>query len=275
MQLHENHIRKSNHLGEMRKLQQASDKTERRKGEDKSHNKESNMSLREDDIVLCTVKRIEGTTVFLDVEDNGQGTMIFSEVSPGRIRNIRDFIMPNKKIVCKVLRIKDNHPELSLRRVTAGERDEVLDRYKKSKVLLNILKPILKDKTPEVIEKIKEKYDLADFLDEARENPKLIEKFVSKDEEEQLKKLFSEKREKEKEVEKIITLKTISESGVTDIKKLLENNEAEIHYLGSSKFSVAMKAKDFKKANHQLTEYLEALRKRAKDLKIQMEIKEK
>jgi len=40
--------------------------------------------IEENDIVLCTVKRIEGTTVFLDVVDfpGTQATMIFSEVSP-------------------------------------------------------------------------------------------------------------------------------------------------------------------------------------------------
>ena len=59
------------------------------------------MALQEDDIVLCTVKRIEKTIVFLDVQENShtiEGTMIFSEVSAGRIRNIRDYIVPNKKL---------------------------------------------------------------------------------------------------------------------------------------------------------------------------------
>ncbi len=136
--------------------------------------------LNENDVILCTVKRIEKTTVFLEIDGYGQGTMIFSEVSPGRIRNIREYVVPNKKIVCKVLRIKDGHPELSLRRVKAKERDEVLDTHKKEKILANILKPVMKGKTPEILEKIKEKYQLAEFLDEARENPDLIETFVTK-----------------------------------------------------------------------------------------------
>jgi translation initiation factor 2 alpha subunit (eIF-2alpha) len=233
------------------------------------------MSLKEGDIVLCTVKRIEGTTVFLEIEDNGEGTMIFSEVSPGRIRNIRDYIVPNKKIVCKVLRIRDGHPDLSLRRVTAGERDEVMDRYKKSKVLSNMIKPILKEKTSQVLEKIKEKHDLADFLDEVRENPDMIDPFVSPSEVDQLKKIFSEKREKEKEVIKVVIAKSMSESGLNDLKSLFADGKAEIHYLGSSKFSVSVKAKDFKKANHELVQYMEQLRSKAKTLKVSLEIKEK
>ena len=78
--------------------------------------------------MLCTVKRVEGTTAFLEIENfpGVQATMIFSEVSPGRIRNIRDFVVPKKKIVCKVLRISDRgNIELSLRRVTQKEKKEV------------------------------------------------------------------------------------------------------------------------------------------------------
>jgi len=188
------------------------------------------IELREDDIVLCTVRRIEGTSVFLDIEGNGQGTMIFSEVSPGRIRNIRDFVFPNKKIVCKILRIRNNHPELSFRRVTTKEKEEVLERDKKEKALINMIKPVLKEKIPEVLQKIKEKYDLADFLDEARENPGIIKKFFTPKQTKELTKIFTEKKEKEKEVKRTITLKTNAESGLSEIKKTLSTNKAKIRY---------------------------------------------
>ncbi len=230
--------------------------------------------IKEEDVVLCTVKRIEGTTVFVEIEGNGEGTIIFSEVSPGRIRNIREFVVPNKKIVCKVLRMKDGHPQLSLRRVTAGERDEVMDRYKKEKVLENMIKPVLKEKTAQALEKIKEKYELADFLDEAREDPQLIKKFFSNSDSEELMKIFTEKKEKEKEVKKEITLKTNAESGVEDIKHVLDV-EANIYYNGSSKFSIITKAKDYKKANSLMERVIEEIRQRAKQHKVTLEIKEK
>jgi len=231
--------------------------------------------LKENDVVLCTVKRIERTTVFLDIEGYGQGTMIFSEVSPGRIRNIREYVVPNKKIVCKVLRIKEGHPELSLRRVKAKERDEVLETHKKEKILANILKPVIKEKTLEILEKIKEKYQLAEFLDEARENPDLIETFVTKTQATELKKIFAEKKEKEKEVSKIITLKSNKESGLKDIKKSLKTNEARINYLGSAKFSVIVKEKNYKDANSKLDKIIEEIKIKAKSFGIKFEIKEK
>ena len=231
--------------------------------------------LNENDVILCTVKRIEKTTVFLEIDGYGQGTMIFSEVSPGRIRNIREYVVPNKKIVCKVLRIKDGHPELSLRRVKAKERDEVLDTHKKEKILANILKPVMKGKTPEILEKIKEKYQLAEFLDEARENPDLIETFVTKTQATELKKIFAEKKEKEKEVSKIIILKTNKESGLKDIKESLKTDEAKINYLGSSKFSILVKDKNYKNANSKLDKIIEVIKSKAKSSGIKFELKEK
>lgn len=231
--------------------------------------------LKENDVILCTVKRIERTTVFLDIEGYGQGTMIFSEVSPGRIRNIREYVVPNKKIVCKVLRIKEGHPELSLRRVKAKERDEVLETHKKEKILANVLKPVIKEKTPEILEKIKEKYQLAEFLDEARENPDLIKTFVTKTQAIELKKIFAEKKEKEKEVSKIITLKSNKESGLKDIKESLKINEARINYLGSGKFSIIVKEKHYKDANSKLDKIIEEIKIKAKSFGIKFEIKEK
>lgn len=231
------------------------------------------MNVKEDDLVLCTVQKIEDAVVFVDVEGNGQGSLVPSEIAAGRIRNIRDYVYPNKKIVCKILRIQNNHPQLSLRRVTAKEREEVLERHKKGKILESILKVCLKD--PEkVIEKIKENYDLSDFLDELKEKPEIAEKFMTKAEANSLKEKLSEKKEKEKEVKKIIILKTNSPTGLEDIKEILKISDMEIKYLGSSKFSITKKAKDFKEANNSLTRALDSIKQKAKEKKAEFEIKE-
>jgi len=239
-----------------------------------------NQVLEENDVILCTVKRIEGTTVFLEIQVNShtiQGTMIFSEVSPGRIRNIREYVVPNKKIVCKVLRIKDNHPQLSLRRVTAKERDEVLEHHKKERILSNSIKPVLKEKTSEVLKKIREKYDLAEFLDDARENPSILKKFFTPSQTKQLEKIFAEKKEREKEVKQIIILKSHSPSGLDDIKKVLSlsKHDLNIYYLGSSKFTITVKAKTYKDANITLETIIEQIKSKAKKLKVNLEVKEK
>ncbi len=231
------------------------------------------MKYKEDDIVLCTVKNVEGTTVFLELEEGGLGNMTLSEVAPGRIRNIREFIAPNKKVVCKVLRVHGNHVELSLRRVTAKEREGALEHYKKERTFVAMLKPILKEKLEETLGKIKEKYELAELMDLARENPKVMEKFVNKENMVILEKIFAEKKEKEKEVKKTIFIKSMSESGLQDIQNVLSTTEAHIHYLGSSRFSISVKNADFKKANTQLDALIKTMAEKAKKLKIEFEIK--
>lgn len=236
--------------------------------------------LNEDDIVLATVTRIQGNTVFLEIEVEGEkieGTMIFAEVSPGRIRNIREFVSPGKKVACKVLRIKGNHVELSLRRVTGKEREEMQERHKKSMMLNNMLKTVFKDKTLKVLDKIKEKYEPSEFLDEARENPDILKLIAKNSELEQLKKIFAEKREKEKEVKKTISLKSHSESGLYDIQQTLSEKEENlnIYYEGSSRFSIVAKAKTYKDANSLMEKTLDKIKQNSKKHHVQLEIKEK
>lgn len=231
------------------------------------------MNFKEDEIVLCTVKKIEGTTVFLETDDKFPGTMSFSEVSPGRIRNIREFVIVGKKIVCKILRAKEDHLELSLRRVTGTERDEVLEKEKKEKILKSILKPVLKDKLESIMLKITEKQSASEFFDILKRNPSTIQDFVTKSEAEQIESLFAEKQNKDKIVKKKITAKSMSSSGVKELRELLSTKDAEVAYLGSSQFSISVKAKEFKVANTKMDELLHTLKEKAKKHDIAFEIK--
>ena len=113
--------------------------------------------LNEGDIVLCTVDRIVGTIVFVKIEGNSEGSIIMSEIAPGRIRNIRDYVVPKKQIICKVLRISGGNINLSLRRVTPKEQKEFREHNRQERSSQNILKSVLKEETEKKIEKILEK----------------------------------------------------------------------------------------------------------------------
>lgn len=232
------------------------------------------MKFKDGDLVLCTVKKIDKTTIFLDIEDDGEGSLVFSEVAAGRIRNIRDYVSPNKKIVCKILKIENNHAELSLRRVTAKERESVLERYKKEKSLVKMLETLTKNSGP-IIEKIKSNTDFVSFFEEARENPKLLAKYFPKEEADKLVKILGEKSEKEKEIKKLFKLTTLASSGINDIREILGNSSSEIRYLGSSRFSITAKAKDFKEANRIISSILEEIKAKAKAKHAHFEIIEK
>lgn len=226
------------------------------------------MDLKEGDVVLCTVKTIEGTTVFVQIEENGEGSLVLSEIAAGRIRNLREYVVPNKKIVCKILKISGKHIELSLRRVTGKEREEVMERSKKEKTFKSILKTI--SKNPEnIIEKIKKDYDFVEFFEKAKEDSSILGKVLSKTDAEALEKIFSERKDKEKPAKKVITLKTFSPLGLEDIRETLKVPEVEIRYLGSSKFSVSAKGKNFKEANLKVQSALEQIEKKAKEKKIE------
>jgi translation initiation factor 2 alpha subunit (eIF-2alpha) len=224
---------------------------------------------------MCTVKKIEGTTVFVDLEEGGQGSIVMSEIAAGRIRNLRDYVSLGKKIVCKVLRAENGRIELSLRRVTASEKEKIKERYEKEKSLLSMLKASVK-KPEEVFVKIKESYDAIEFLEEIKSNPAIIEKFISKSEIPAFTKVFAEKKEKEKEVKKKIILKAISSTGIKEMKEVLqEAKNVEISYLGNSKFSIFAKAKDFKEANQKIQTAIEKIKSKAKEKKLAFEAEEK
>lgn len=231
------------------------------------------IKIKEDDLVLCTVKKIEGTTVFVTIEDNGEGSIVMSEIAAGRIRNLRDYVSPNKKIVCKVLKT-GSHPQLSLRRVTAKERESIMEEHKKEKTFTGMLKKIIK--SPErAIEEIKLKHKLSDFIDLLKEDVKQLEKFFSKTESKLLEKILAERAEKKKTVKKTFTLKSLSPSGLLDIKEILDIKEVKINYLGSSKFSIEASADNFKEANQKISEALKQIEEKAKKSHTELKIKEK
>ncbi len=216
--------------------------------------------LEEGQIVLCTVKNIAGTTVFVKIDNNGEGTIVTSEIAPGRIRNLRDYVVPNKKIVCKILKIGKDHIALSLRRVTAKEKHELLENYKKEKSLAATLKTILKN-SEEIIEKIKQESSLAEFFEKAKQTPKLLEKLISKEESERILKILSEKKEKEISVKKRFSLTCQSEDGILKLKKVLPE---EATYIAAGKFLLSIKGKNYKEANSKINQILEDIEKKAK-----------
>jgi len=230
------------------------------------------MEVKQDDVVMCTVKSIDGTTVFLEIDGNGQGSMVMSEVAAGRIRNLREYVSVNKKIVCKVLKISNGNIQLSLRRVTGKEREEIQDHYKKEKTFLSMLKTIVKE-PEQLVAKIKEKYEVWEFFDKIKESPELLEAFLKKADADSLTKILSERKDKERQQKKIIIIRTSNESGMKDIREVLNHPEIDIRYLGSSQFSLTATAKDFKEASAKLEEAVKEIEKKAKEKKVHFELK--
>jgi translation initiation factor 2 alpha subunit (eIF-2alpha) len=223
------------------------------------------MVLEIGDVVLCTVDRIVGTTVFVHIEGNGEGSLVFSEVAPGRIRNIRDYIVPKKQIVCKVLRISGNHIDLSLRRVSQKERKEVKEKFKQEKSLKSILKKILGNQAEETIEKISKKEDFYSFFQEAKNSPKELEKLVGKEKAKKIIEILQNQKKKRAIIKKEISLKTEDPEGLDLIKKILGKiKDIEIRYISAGRYSLKKESEDIKEADQEIRNILENLEKAAR-----------
>ena len=231
------------------------------------------MELEVGDIVLCTVDKIVGTTVFVKIEGDGEGSIVVSEIAPGRIRNLRDYVVPKKKIVCKVLRISEKNVELSLRRVSLKEKKERMEQLKQEKSNKSILKTILKEKAVKIIEKIKEKSTIYDFLQEAKENPKNLEKLVGKEDSKKILEIINTQKIKKSQVKKQVEISSLEPNGMELIKNMLTKiKDADIRYISAGKYSIKTSDEDLKKADKRIQDIANEF---AKEKKITTNVTEK
>jgi translation initiation factor 2 alpha subunit (eIF-2alpha) len=232
-------------------------------------------AVKEGDIVLCTVDKIVGTSVFVKIEDDGPASIVVSEIAPGRIRNLRDYVVPNKRIVCKVIRIDDKgNIHLSLRRVTGKEKNEVLERYEKEKEIVSIIKAVAKERAQELVAKIKKESGmLTQFIEECKESSSKLAKYFSEKEAEIICKILGEKKEKKVQVKKEFLFSTSSPEGINLIRRILSSDK--ITYLAAGRFLIKVEAEDYKKANLEVQKILQDIQDKAKKEKADFSVKEK
>ena len=221
----------------------------------------------EGELVLCTVTSVQYHSVFVDIDEYGKSGLIhISEVSPGRIRNIRDFVKEGKKIVCKVLRINEEkgYIDLSLRRVNESEKRRKIDDIKReqnAEKIIEIAAGKIGIKTEalykEISEKTTKKYiSLHEFFEAASKDENLLESLGI--EKKHLKVIDEtiKQRIKPAEVEIVGKLKitTFAPNGIDVIKDSLKKAEDTakgriiINYLGSGLYRFMIKAPDYKEA---------------------------
>ena len=220
----------------------------------------------EDELVLCTVTNIFHHGVFVNVEEYGRSGMIhISEVSPGRIRNIRDFVKEGKKVVCKVLRIDSErgHIDLSLRRVNERQKKEKINEIKQEQKAEKIIEfaarkldKDFKKLYDEVSSKIFEKYEILHlcFEDIVKGDVSLEKLGIDKKVADFLTDCVKE-RMKPAEVflEGELELKSYSPDAVESIKSALnealdKDDKVVVLYEGAGKYKIKAKANEYKEA---------------------------
>ncbi len=227
------------------------------------------MELEIGDVVLCTVDRIAGTIVFVHIQGYGEGSIVVSEIAPGRIRNLRDYVVPKKKIVCKVLRISGRNIDLSLRRVTLKEKKEILEKAKQEKSYESILKSVLKEKADKIIKEILNQDNLFSFLEEAKENPKKLEKLVGKNDSEKVLEILKTQKPKKAIIKKEFFLTTTLPNGLEKIKSILKKiKEVDIRYISAGKYSIKTESENAKEADNKLKGIINEIGKESKQKNI-------
>ncbi|MCH8329105.1 MAG: translation initiation factor IF-2 subunit alpha [Nanoarchaeota archaeon] len=230
----------------------------------------------EDELVMCTVTKVQFHSVFANLDDYGKSGMIhISEVSPGRIRNIRDYVKEGKKVVCKVLRINTErgHIDLSLRRVTETQKRKKVDEIKQEQKAEKILEFVTKDLNldvkklfEEIITNISKKYDsLYEFFQEVVTDSNAIKDAgidakTAKNLEEAIKSRIKEVSVK---IEGKLKLTSYAANGVDVVKEALKKaieigeENISIKYLGAGSYNLVVNARDYKEAERILKEVLE------------------
>lgn len=236
-------------------------------------------NLNEGDLVIGKVESISNNVVFVNLENNKKGTIISSEIAPGRIKNMREYVVPNKQIVCKILRISNNnHIELSLRRVTSKEKKEVLQEHKQLQATKTGLKQILQQDFEKILEKIQKDFSsLKEFFEVTKQDENILKKYIPSDKIEQVKKI-TEKRKKQVELQEKIKIKCLEPDGIKKIKNIFsfsnKDDKIKITYISAGNFLLRLIDEDFKQAKHKMQILKEQMQKQSKESKCEIDFEE-
>lgn len=230
----------------------------------------------EDELVICTVTKVQFHSVFVKLDEYDKSGMIhISEVSPGRIRNIRDFVKEGKKVICKVLRVSQEkgHIDLSLRRVTETQKKNKINEVKqqqKSEKIIEFVAKDLKQDTKKLFDSISE-----DVLKKHDSLYEFFQKMVSDDtvlkeltiDQKVVKKLEEAVKSRIKEaavkLEGKLSLSSYAPNGIEVVKEALKKAEEKgkgsiaIKYLGAGSYGIQVNAKDYKEAEKILKDITE------------------
>jgi translation initiation factor 2 subunit 1 len=245
----------------------------------------------EGELVQCTITKIQYNSVFAKLSEYDKVGMIhISEISPGRIRNIRDFVIEGKIVICMVLKInlERGYIDLSLRRVNNTERIKKTNEVKHEQKAEKIIEMIAEQQKipPEEVYKLvaepilkKYRYLHHAFDDVITQNLDLSSFEIRQDICDPLKILIKEKI-KPREVSITGELKIVlyEIDGLDIIKKTLlsiKNNHIIISYLGGGKYGVTIIAPDYKIAEKELKDTLDSIEEKIVKAKGEYEFKRK
>ena len=221
----------------------------------------------ESELVTCTVTGIQYNSVFVKLDEyNMQGMIHISEISPGRIRNIRDYVKIGKVIVCVVLRVnrERGHIDLSLRRVNMGQRRKKLEQMKLEQKAEKIVEFVAKSEKTDfkqlynkIMVAIADEYEsLAEYFEDFIADRAKLEKTALPKKTLTLLEEIIRQRIKLPVVgiNGVFTINAFEADGIDNIKIALkkvvsiDKDNIKLTYLGAGRYELNIIAPDYKKA---------------------------
>ena len=220
----------------------------------------------ESELVICTITKIHFNSVFATIDEyQKQGMIHISEISPGRIRNIRDFVKEGKVIVCKVLKIdiERGHIDLSLRRVNDSQRRNKVNAMKQEQLAEKIIEFVAKDFKAnskeiylDMLKKIEDEYEYIypAFVEIVEENIDISIFKLEKDFSDKLLEIIKQRiKPAQVEIKGSLMLESFLSDGIHKIKAALNeaektSDQVDISYIGGGKYKLVVTAQTYKEA---------------------------
>jgi translation initiation factor 2 subunit 1 len=226
------------------------------------------------DLVIATIGNVTDYGAYAKLDEyNKRGLLHVSEIASSWIRNIRDFVRENQKMVLKVLRVdpEKGHVDLSLRRVTKREKIEKIKSWKKDRKAEALLRGVAEKvglPVEEVYQKagnlIEEKYGLYEGFEKVvKEGIEVLTKLgVPED----IAKAFAQVSEERIRVKLVkvkgtLEIRSMKPNGVKCIqdafinaKKAEKTRDAEVKFyvIATPRYSVEVSAENYKRAEEVL-----------------------
>jgi translation initiation factor 2 subunit 1 len=236
----------------------------------------------ESEVVLCTVTKILPNAVFVTLDEYGgkTGLIHISEVAPGRIRNIRDYVVEGRKVVCRVLavRAEKGHIDLSIRRVNDMQQKQKTNEIKmeqKAEKLLESLSKQLNTGLKVLYDAVtKEMWNHFEYMHECFDSI-VAGEFEAKElklDKKTEKALVDMLKEKitlpEVEIKGTLSFHTWEHDGIDIVREELSKihkHGVKISYLGSGKYKISITAPDYDLAEKIVKENIQALMDKYQD----------
>jgi translation initiation factor 2 subunit 1 len=233
------------------------------------------------DLVIATIENVTDYGAYAKLDEHGKrGLLHVSEISSSWIRNIRDFVRENQKMVLKVLRVdvEKGHVDLSLRRVTKREGIEKIKSWKKDRKADALMWGVAEKvgiSPEELYQKvgmlIEEKYGLYDGFEKVAKDG--VEAFTKLGISEDMAKAFAQVAEERIRIKLVrvkgtIEVRCTKPNGVKCIqdafngaKKTEKDRDADIKFyaIAAPKYSVEVAADNWKRAEEVLGKVGEAV----------------